>query len=126
MSLEMYGRDGALFVGGKTSYPIIISNRGSVPLTNIRVTAFVLDALKLDKTNPPLLEKQSAVKGGELIEFKSLPALEAGAKARYEVFVEAFKAGVTRFQIEVRADELDNGPVIEQEITNIVDDGGQK
>ena len=37
---------------------------------------------------------------------------------------EAVKAGVTRFHIEVRADQLEvgAGPVIEQEITNIVDD----
>lgn len=44
------------------------------------------------------------------------------AQTRYEISVEALKAGVTHFHIEVLADQLESGPVVEQEITNIVDD----
>ncbi len=89
-------------------------------MTNIRLRAVVPDALKIDKT-APLSEKQDAVKGGMLIEFKVLPRIEVGTKVRYEIVVEAARAGVTIFQIDVMADQLDR-PVIEQESTTIVDD----
>jgi uncharacterized repeat protein (TIGR01451 family) len=125
MAVEMVGRDGVVFVGHKTSYPITIISQGSEPLTNIDVRAFIPDAMKLERANAAFDEFEPA-KGGKWIKFKNLPKIEGGAKARYEIFVEALKAGVTRFHIEVRADQLDSGPVTEQEITNIVDDRESK
>ena len=123
MAVEMFGRKGAVFVGDKTSYPITIISQGSEPLTNIDVRAFIPDALRLDRANAAYDELEPAV-GGKWIKFKNLPKIEGGARASYEIFVEAMKAGVTRFHIEVRADQLEagHGPVIEQEITNVVDD----
>jgi uncharacterized repeat protein (TIGR01451 family) len=122
MAVEMFGRDGVVFVGKKTSYPITIISQGSEPLTNIRVQAFIPDGLKLDKTTPPLTEKREAAKDGELIEFKVLPKIDGGAKVTYEIFVQAVRPGVTRFHVSVLADQLESGPVVEQEITNVVDD----
>jgi uncharacterized repeat protein (TIGR01451 family) len=122
MSVEMFGREGAVFVGNKTSYPVTIVSQASEPLTNIELKAFVPDTLKLERANAAFDELE-AVKGGKWIKFKKLPKIEGGAQASYEIFVEALQAGVTRFHIEVMADQLDSGlPVIEQEITNIVDD----
>ena len=121
MTIEMFGREGVLFVGGRTSYPVVIRNQGSTPVTNVKLRAFVPDALKLERASSAF-DKLDPVKGGEWIEFKNLPAIEVGSQVRYEIFVEALRAGVTRFHIEIRADGLDSGPVIEQEITNIVDD----
>ena len=122
MSVEMFGREGAVFVGNKTSYPVNIVSQASEPLTNVELRAFVPDALKLERANAAFDELEP-VKGGKWIKFKKLPKIEGGAQASYEIFVEALQAGVTRFHIEVTADQLDSGlPVIEQEITNIVDD----
>ena len=120
MTLEMFDRSDPVFLGQKTSYPITIQNQGSEPLTNIRVRALVPDALKIDRTEP-LFDKQEAIKGGMVIEFKAFPKIEVGHKVRYEVFVEAVRAGVTVFQIDVMANQLDR-PVVEQESTTIVDD----
>jgi uncharacterized repeat protein (TIGR01451 family) len=123
MAVEMVGRNGVVFVGDKTSYPITIFSQGSEPLTNIDVRALIPNALKLERANAAFDELEQ-VKEGKWIKFKNLPKIEGGAQARYEIFVEALKAGVTTFQIQVRADQLDPkiGPVTEQEITNIVDD----
>ena len=123
MAVEMYGRKNALFIGDKTVYPVEIISQGSEPLTNIKVQVLIPDAMKLEKTVPPLFEKREPIKGGELIEFKVLPKIDGGAQVTYEIHVEAVRAGITRFQARVTADQLDpNRPVEEQEITNIVDD----
>jgi uncharacterized repeat protein (TIGR01451 family) len=121
MTIEMIGKDGVVFIGHKTSYPVVIRNQASEPLTNVRLRAFVPDALKVERANAAF-DAHDPVKGGQWIEFKPLPKIDGGAQARYEIFVEALKAGVTRFHIEVLADQLESGPVVEQEITNIVDD----
>jgi uncharacterized repeat protein (TIGR01451 family) len=122
MTLEMVGKEGVVFVGGKTSYPVVIKNQGSTPITNVKVRAFVPDAMRFERSSPKF-DKADPVASGQWIEFKTLPAIEVGALVRYEIFVEAMKAGVTRFHIEVAADELTSGPIVEQEITNIVDHG---
>jgi hypothetical protein len=121
MAVEMFGRHGALFVEQKTSFPVVVINQGSEPLTNIDVRAFIPDALKLERALSQYDEMEPAL-GGKWIKFKVLPKIDGGSRARYEIFVETLKAGVTRFHIEVRADQLTAGPVIEQEITNIVSD----
>jgi uncharacterized repeat protein (TIGR01451 family) len=121
MTVEMTGKDGAVFVGNKTSYPVVIRNQGSEPVTNLLLWAFIPDELKLVRANAAF-DQEVPIKGGQWIKFKKLPAIEVGSQASYEIFVEALKVGVTRFHIEVRADQLDSGPVVEQEITNIVDD----
>lgn len=122
MTIEMFDRDDSVFIGHKTSYPVVIRNQGSEPLTNIRLKALVPDALKLERANA-FFEKKEPIKGGQWIEFANLPKIDVGAQARYEMFVEAVQAGVTVFHIEVMADQLESGrPVIEQESTTIVDD----
>lgn len=125
MSIEMFGNDGAVLVGGKTSYPIHIKSLGSEPLTNIEVRAFIPDVLKLERANAAFDEFEP-VKGGRWIKFKTLPKVEGNAQASYEIFVEALRAGATRFHVEVVADQLEVGrPVIEEELTHIVDDRAQ-
>ena len=40
----------------------------------------------------------------------------------YEIFVEARRAGATRVHVEVSADQLERGPVTEDESTTLFDD----
>ncbi len=123
MTMEMYDSVDPVFVGDKTSYPVVIRSQGSEPVTNVRLRVFIPEAMKLERATPPLFEKREPVKGGEWIEFKSLPKIDVGTQARYEIFVEALLGGVTRLHVEVTADQLDIGrPVIEQESTTVVDD----
>jgi uncharacterized repeat protein (TIGR01451 family) len=126
MTVELSDRDDPVFFGHKTSYIVVIRTQGSAALTNVRLKAFVPDALKMEKANV-LLEKQDPVKGGQWIEFKAMPKIDVGSHVRYEIFVEAILAGRTRFHAEVMADQLEIGrPVIVQELTTIVDDREQK
>jgi uncharacterized repeat protein (TIGR01451 family) len=124
LSIEMHDSDDPVFIGQKTSYPITVRSMGGTPVTNLRVIAFIPPELKLDRANAaydelPLKEGRP----GRWIEFKTLPKIEADSHVKYEVYVEAVQAGVTYFQIEVMADQLDAGrPVIEQELTTVADD----
>ena len=125
MTIEMFDSADPVFIGYKTSYRILIRNQGTIPLSNIRLKAFIPDALKLERA-VPTFEKRDPVKGGEWVTFKTLPSIEVAYTARYEIFAEAAVAGMTRFHVEVMADQLDSGrPVIEQELTTIVDDREQ-
>ena len=122
MTIEMFDSVDPVFIGEKTSYPVVIKNQGSEPIANVRLKAFVRDSIKLDKTNPPLLDKREPIKEGEWIEFKPLPKIDVGTQVKYEIFVEAVKGGVTLFHIEVTADGFEGGKIIEQELTTVVDD----
>lgn len=125
LSVEMVDRVDPVFLNEKTSYVVTIRSVGGEAVTNTELRAFIPAELKLERTNvafdevPPIKEG----KAGKWIKFKTLPKIDAGTQARYEIFVEAVEAGVTYFHIEVVADQLDSGrPVIEQESTTIVDD----
>jgi uncharacterized repeat protein (TIGR01451 family) len=122
LSVEMIDSVDPVFLGEKTGYPVVIRNQGSEPVANVRVKAFISDAFRLEKTSPELLEKREPIKGGEWIEFKALPRIDIGAQVKYEVFVEASKGGVSVFHVEILADGLESGRIIEQELTTVVDD----
>ncbi len=122
MTMEMFDHQDPVFVGDKTRYPIVVRNQGGEPLTNIVVRALIPTALKLERANAKFTAKDPEP-AGQWIEFLPLPMIDVDAEARYEIFVEALKAGVTRFHIEVRADHLTSKiPVLEQELTTVVDD----
>lgn len=124
LSVEMFDSDDPIFIGQKTSYPIVIRSLGTAPATNVRVRAFIPAEMKLERTNSaydPIPGKEG--KAGQWIEFKTLPKIEVDSNAKYEVFVEALQSGVTYFQIEVMADQLDPGRwIVEQELTTIADE----
>jgi uncharacterized repeat protein (TIGR01451 family) len=122
MSIEMYDTVDPVFVGGKTTYPVIVKAVGSEAVTNVRLKAFVPDGLKFEKANGAV-ESRAIVQGGEWIEFPVLPKIEAGYQRNYELTVVAVGQGYARFHVQITADQLDPGrPVVEQESTTVVDD----
>ncbi|MSU77125.1 MAG: DUF11 domain-containing protein [Gemmataceae bacterium] len=122
MTMEMFDHNDPVFVGDKARYPIVIRNQGGEPLTNIVVRALIPPPLKLERANAKFTAKDPEA-AGQWIEFLPLPKIDVNAEARYEIQVEALKIGVTRFHVEVRADQLTSQlPVIEQELTTVVDD----
>jgi hypothetical protein len=124
--LEMVDRKDPIPVGGDTSYPIMVLNQGHIPVTNIRIKAFIPRALELTKAEGPT-KYQLGEKTAEhqVLLFEPLASLEAGAKAEYEVHVRALKPGDVRFTIELTADQLKaGGPVREQESTTIFPENG--
>jgi uncharacterized repeat protein (TIGR01451 family) len=125
LSVERYDSEDPIFVGQKTSYPVVIRSLGSAPVTNVRLRAFIPEEMKLERANSAYdpIPAAKAGKAGQWIEFKTLPKIDVDSNARYEIFVEAVHGGVTYFQIEVMADQLDPTRwVIEQELTTIADD----
>jgi len=125
LSVEMHDSEDPIFIGYKTSYPLVIRSMGTAPATNIRVRAFIPGEMKLERANSAFDPVPPAKDGraGQWIEFKTLPRIEVDSHAKYEIFVEAVQAGVTYFQIEVMADQLDPTRwVVEQELTTIADD----
>ncbi len=56
--------------------------------------------------------------GKKVLQF-DLPLLVAGAQADYVIFVQGARAADARMRIEMSADQLEAGPVIEEESTRI-------
>jgi uncharacterized repeat protein (TIGR01451 family) len=123
LHVEMTDREDPVVVGGKTSYPILIRNTGSAAVTNVRIKALIPPALGLlDVKGPTKHQAGDKVKEGEWIEMGPIAKLAAMSSQSYEIFVEAKKAGPTRLHIEVSADQLERGPVIEDESTTLFED----
>ena len=120
--MESVDRDDPIELGSGTSYPILLRNTGSAPMTNIQVRAFIPPELSLVRATGPVDHvPQQATAKGQWILFKPLAFLEPDAKTAYEVFVKGERAGDARFHVEVLADQLDNNrPVIEEESTLVV------
>src|SRR5262245_30538920 len=121
LTVAMYDREDPFFIGHKTSYPIVIKNQGTEPLTNVKLKALVPNGLKFERANAHA-EPKAPIEKGQWIEFPVLPNIPVGQEAKYEIFVEAVAAGVVVFQIDVTADVLEGRWVTEEESTTIVDD----
>jgi uncharacterized repeat protein (TIGR01451 family) len=124
--LEMVDRQDPIPVGGDTSYPTMVLNQGHVPVTNIVIKAFIPTALEFIRAEGPAKFKLGdKTADHQVLLFEPLASLEPGAKAEYEVFVRARRAGDVRFTIELTADQLKTGgPVREQESTTIFPENG--
>jgi uncharacterized repeat protein (TIGR01451 family) len=118
--LEMFDTEDPIPVGGATSYPISVRNTGTAAVTNLRFRAFIPDALVLTRAKAPVNHNLGEpVQGASVLVFDPLPTLEPGAQVDYIVFVQGAKPADARFRIEMRADQLENGPVIEEESTRV-------
>ncbi|HMF18339.1 MAG TPA: hypothetical protein VKE98_14100 [Gemmataceae bacterium] len=124
--LEVVDRVDPIPVGGDTSYPIIVVNQGNAPATNIRIKAIIPDLMVLTRARGPADHKLGGKTpdGGQIILFDALPTLAPGARAEYEVYVKALKAGEARFKVQWTADQLTSGPVDQQENTTIFPENG--
>jgi uncharacterized repeat protein (TIGR01451 family) len=122
LGIEMFDREDPIAVGGDTSFPIVVQNSGTAPVTNLTVRALVPNQMVLTRTVPPDHKLTESVQQGQWLLFGPMASLEPGAKAEFEVFVKGVRAGDARFVIEMNADQLERGPVVEQESTIIYDD----
>jgi uncharacterized repeat protein (TIGR01451 family) len=121
--VEMVDRDDPIDVGGKTSYPILIKSQGSAAVTNVRLRAFIPSELDLTLVKgPTYYQNGEKTPRGRWIEFAPVPRLDAKGDLNYEIFVDARRPGEVRFRVEVGADQLERGPVVEEESTTIIGD----
>jgi uncharacterized repeat protein (TIGR01451 family) len=123
--LEMVDRDDPIEVGGQTSYPINIKNQGEAPLTNLRIRAIIPDGMMLRRAAGPTDHRVGErLPRGQVLQFEPLAKLEPGESKTYEVFVQSNRPGDLRFRVEVNADQLKSGPVIEEESTRVYEENG--
>jgi uncharacterized repeat protein (TIGR01451 family) len=116
-------RDDPLVVGGRTTYTVTIRNPGSAPVTNLKIKALLPPALKLlDVRGPGTYQLGAATPQGQWIETAPVARLAPQTSQTYEIWVEARQPVETRLRIEVSADQLDRGPVIEEESTTLFQD----
>jgi uncharacterized repeat protein (TIGR01451 family) len=113
--LEAVDRDDPIEVGADTAYEIIVRNQGTLPVTNIRLTATVPAELAIVRVQGPVDHKKDEQK----IIFEPLK-LPANTETIFRIFVRAVKPGDVRFRVEMTADQLPAGAVREEESTNIV------
>lgn len=107
-----------LVVGGRNSYTLTVRNPGSAPVTNVKIKALLPPALGLvDVKGPTAYQLGAKTPQGQWIETVPLAKLAATTSQSYEIIVEAQLPVETRLHVEVGADQLERGPVIEEEST---------
>lgn len=112
--LEVVDTEDPVEVGGETSYLIIVRNQGSLPATNVAISALVPDHEQVIKVTGPATHKQV----GQSI--ASLPfTIPPQGEARFTIVVRARRAGDVRFKVDLTSDILTAGPVHEEESTTL-------
>lgn len=110
--LEMIDINDPVAVGNNEIYIITVTNQGTAPDTNIRMTGHLEDSMEFVSASGVTRGRHQA----GVITFEPLPRLAPGAKAEWRVEVKAVEAGDVRFRVEMETDELDRN-VIKTEAT---------
>jgi uncharacterized repeat protein (TIGR01451 family) len=112
--LQVYDLDDPVEVNGKTTYKIEVTNQGSLPGSQVQVTAVVPAQMKPLSANGPTRPRTE----GQTVTFPALDALAPGQTQTYSVDVQALQTGDARFRVELRSATL-SAPVIKEESTTI-------
>lgn len=117
LSFEVTAADGAIEVGGETSYEIRVSNQGSKAATNVQVIALMPPGLK------PMAgqgETRTIVDGNR-VQFAPLPQLAPKAEAKFRVQVQGLRAGDQRTRVQITTDEVQE-PITKEQSTRVYAD----
>lgn len=114
---ELIDTEDPVEVGGNTSYVVTIFNQGSKPVTHLVVVADVPAQETLVSANGPSPNRRD---GAKLVFDPT--TLQPQATARYTISVKAVAPGDVRFRLDVTADQLTGGPVLEEESTTLYTD----
>jgi uncharacterized repeat protein (TIGR01451 family) len=112
--LEVVDLDDPIEVGTDTQYHVIVRNQGSVPATNVRVTATVPTELTIIRVQGPVDHRREE----QRISYEPLN-MPPGSDTIFRITVRAAKPGEVRFRAALTADQLPAGPVLEEESTTI-------
>jgi uncharacterized repeat protein (TIGR01451 family) len=112
--LEVVDSDDPVEVGGATSYIVLVRNQGTLPATEVRVTAQVPAEMEVTRVTANVAHKRN----GQTIAFDPTTLLPQG-EGRYVIYVKAKAPGDVRFKAELSAKELTSGPIQEEESTTI-------
>lgn len=108
--LEVVDLKDPVAVGAQHTYVITVTNQGSAPGTNIRISAEFEDNFEYVSASGATAGSAS----GRKVAFQPLATLAVGQAVSWQVNVRAAKAGDTRFHVEMNTDQLQR-PVMETE-----------
>ncbi len=117
LSLDLGDSEDPVPVGGLTTYNITVRNEGTTPAANVRIVATVPEQLAFARADGPAAH----AKEGPKVIYQPF-TLAAGGEARYHIEVKAERPGDVRFKVELTADALTGGPVLQEESTTIYAD----
>ncbi|MEM7166604.1 MAG: hypothetical protein AAF581_14145 [Planctomycetota bacterium] len=111
--LEVVDINDPVLVGDNETYEIRVTNQGTAPGTNIRITCELEDGMGYVNADGVT----AAAPRGRQIVFSQLASLAPEAKASWRVVVKAERKGSVRFRVQMVSDQIDR-PVDETEATN--------
>jgi uncharacterized repeat protein (TIGR01451 family) len=117
--LEVVDTDDPVEVGAKTTYKIAVTNQGTLPGSQVQITAIVPKQMRLVNANgpsKPVIEQPGA--DGQRVTFPAVDSLAPKGVLNYSIEVEALQAGDIRFRVELRSATLVE-PVIKEESTTV-------
>lgn len=120
LHIEVKDQSDPLLTGQETVYSILVRNQGSAPATNVQILATAPPELEITRVRGPA-DFTADGRMARYIPF-TVPAQTGDRERQFYVHAKALRPGYVRFRVEMRADQLTAGPVIEEESTNIVSD----
>lgn len=117
LSFEVKAADGAVPIGGETTYEVTVVNQGSKAAANVQVHVAVPDGLRAlsgDGTTQGVAQQQG-------VNFAPIPQLAPKAEAKFRIQVQGLKAGDQRAKIMVTADEV-QAPITKEQSTQVYAD----
>jgi hypothetical protein len=98
----------------------LIRNVGTADVTNVRLKAVIPEGAIFKSAKSPVNHALGdPLPAAQVLLFDPLPKLEPGAQADYVIFVQGAKPADVRFRVELRADQLEGGPIILEESTRV-------
>ena len=113
----MKAADGAVPIGGETTYEVTVVNQGSKAAANVHVQVAVPDGLRAlagDGATQGVAQQQG-------VSFAPIPQLAPKAEAKFRVQVQGLKPGDQRAKIMVTADEV-QAPITKEQSTQVYAD----
>lgn len=101
-------------LGSNLTYTVTVTNQGSAVGTNIAVNCTLPPEQEYVSSNGPT----QATANGKSVAFAPVPTLAPKAKAVFRVTVKGVGVGDTRFQVEMKSDQIETA-VMETESTHI-------
>ncbi|MEM8710055.1 MAG: hypothetical protein AAGG01_03820 [Planctomycetota bacterium] len=114
--LELVDESDLIIVGEPVAYDIRITNQGSAPDMDVRITCEVEDGIEIIEAGGDAQASMS----GNTVTFTPIPSLAPGEEVQLRVKVKSSKALNSRFRVSLTSDDMKR-PVTENESTRFVD-----
>lgn len=118
LGIEVVDSQDPIEIGEDSTYEIRITNTGTAPATNLRVTAEIPSEVEATNADPA----DNTIQDGTLV-FQTIAKLEPKKEVVFRVRVKGRHTGNGRFRVEVVTDEF-RRPIIEEESTTVYGDDG--